>query len=159
LAFLCVSLVIFTPLGVVRDIILALQDSDQNPIEKAFGLGFSMGFGAFALFAGISLWRIRPRAVLIAKAYLFAYLGLSLLVATWVPFDPELGALFTTREIVQAIVYPAVWRTSTYRSGWKTRIRARASGPKTLPTSSSKRTNKERFLTLAGAGATLGAAQ
>ena len=51
------------------------------------------GLAIFSIYAGFSLWRIRPNAVKIAKIYLFTYLACSFLALSFpfiVGFPPDL---------------------------------------------------------------------
>ena len=114
LAFLCVSLLVFTPLSAAREIGGVLMDRSMEPVEKAFAIGFVVVLLGFAVLTGIGLVRLWSRAVVIAKGYYFFSMALGLLILLSAmledssPADVLIG--------VQAIVGSAVWLGYLYRS-------------------------------------------
>jgi len=75
LAFLCVSLMFLTPLGVLVEIVNVLTSATANLI----GVGLDIAMAGFAIFAGVSLVQMRRYAVRMAKIYFFITLAFDLM--------------------------------------------------------------------------------
>jgi hypothetical protein len=114
LAFLCVSLLLFTPLAAIREIAGVLMDRTTGPTEKSFSIGFVIVALGFAVLAGTGLVRLWPRAVTIAKGYFFFSLGLGLLIL--LPLLLGEGSVPETIIGVQTTVVSTAWLAYLYRS-------------------------------------------
>jgi hypothetical protein len=98
LLVLVIILTIISPLAMIIDLIRIYESSRQNPY---MWLKFSVFFEIisimtlctviFSLYAGISLWRIRPRAVKVTKIYLLCLQAYALIM-------PFLMGLFSVRS-------------------------------------------------------------
>jgi hypothetical protein len=87
LLFFCISLTMLSPLITLYRLLSAfgpvLRVSGTYPgllVVTIIDTVLSVGLMAFSIFAGISLWRVAPKAVSIAKAYLISLLVYSVLV-------------------------------------------------------------------------------
>jgi hypothetical protein len=116
LAFLCITLLVLTPIGVVVEVIVTLRAPDMELLDKGIGIGLVIALGAFAVFAGISLLRIRPYAVRIAKAYLFVTLSFWILMAAFALLVPEVTEGLSPAEIARPIIVSTAWLAYLYRS-------------------------------------------
>jgi hypothetical protein len=81
LLFFCVWLAFLMPLGTAYTLMTVHEREravlEADPATKVFFLGYvalCVGLVAFSYYAGISLWKIRPHAVIKTKVYLVAYL-------------------------------------------------------------------------------------
>jgi len=113
LAFLCVSLLFLTPLGVALDIIRTVPDPQMSPVEKGIGISLDIALGGFAILTGISLSRVRPNALRVAKIFFFVTLTFWLLVAASAAL---LSDGITASLSVRSIVVSAAWLAYLYRS-------------------------------------------
>ena len=114
LTFLCVSLLIFTPLAAIREIATTLINQSMDSIGKAFALGFVIFILGFAVFSGIGLVRLWPRAVVVAKGYFFFGLAMGLLMMLAVVMG-EASAVDTINGL-QSIAVSAAWLGYLFRS-------------------------------------------
>ena len=88
LVLLCLALTIFSPLMTIASIFSTFVQA-SNAFSMFPGLLvitiidsiLSLGLMAFSIYAGVSLWRIRPGAVIIAKRFLLTVLGYSAIAA------------------------------------------------------------------------------
>jgi hypothetical protein len=122
LLFLCVSFTILNPVGTA--IILAVGFSQNAPYFARFpgllvvsivDVFVSMGVMGLSVFAGISLWQLRPGAVRLAQTFL--YVGAVYTVIA--PFAPLLaglpsaatGAILTAAvsSVGRGLLYYAIW--------------------------------------------------
>ncbi len=122
LLVLCVCLCILDPAAIFFNLIhatnLARADFDKNPallrliVTNGF---FSIGFLVFSLYAGVSLWRLHPRAVTYAKRY-FICASLYAVVSV---FLPELfGLPEANRKVVAAASIVNTFLTVFYMGAW-----------------------------------------
>jgi len=122
LLLFCVGLTILAPLLTVFSLISGLSESAEV-FEQFPGLRIvyfvdavlSAGLMAFSMYAGISLWTIRPGAVKIAKTYLLCLLGYQVIAAV-LPFTAGLPSAANQYLIASAaqdtfktIIYFGVW--------------------------------------------------
>ena len=114
LAFLCVSLLLFTPLSAIREIAGVLMDQSMEPVEKTFVIGFVGVALGFAVLSGIGLVRLWPRAVGVAKGYFFFSLATGLLILLSAVLGGASPADFALG--MQTIAVSAVWLGYLYRS-------------------------------------------
>ena len=114
LAFLCVSLLLFTPLSAIREIAGVLMDQSMEPVEKTFVIGFVGVALGFAVLSGIGLVRLWPQAVVVAKGYFFFSLATGLLIL----LSAVLGGVSPADFVIglQTIAVSAVWLGYLYRS-------------------------------------------
>lgn len=93
LLFFCISLTILSPLGNSILWVKAFNEVSQH-LSKFPGLRATFGIDglltiliiAFSIYAGISLWTVRPNAVKIAKSYLLAYVVIVTIESFFLPF-------------------------------------------------------------------------
>lgn len=129
LLFLCLSLTFLGPLLSVRNIVMGYQDLSpyfsQIPRLSLFtGIYsvLSVGMVGWAIFAGTSLWRVRPQAISITKLYFLGLVGFAVLVSL-LPYMSGLsgevaktfsiGSLKTTPG---TLLYVVIWYTYLNRS-------------------------------------------
>lgn len=122
LLFLCFSLTVLSPLlGIV---FFFTSYNEVNPYFEQFpGLlnitivdgVLTIGMIIFSIYAGISLWQIRPGAVNIAKKYLLTFLGYTV-VANLLPFMAGLPS--QVNEAMMKEVAPAAIRSFVYVGVW-----------------------------------------
>ena len=122
LLFLCFSFTVLSP--ILSIVFLVTSYNEVNPHFDQFpgllnitvvdGI-LTFGMIIFSIYAGISLWQIRPGAVNIAKKYLLAFLGYTVL-ASLLPFMAGLPSEVNEammREVataaIRSFVYVAVW--------------------------------------------------
>jgi hypothetical protein len=82
LLVLCLYLMLLVPLAAVLGLVGAWQSAASSPALQSaliFEVLFELGLAAFALYAGMALYRIRPNAVAIAKIYFIVTLTLGTL--------------------------------------------------------------------------------
>jgi hypothetical protein len=91
LAFLCVTLLFLTPAAVLIQLTRTVLVSDLDPMELGFEIGLDVAFAAFAVFAGIGLVRMWPKALRNARLYYSVNLALGLLLPVF-GFVPPSGA-------------------------------------------------------------------
>ena len=116
LAFLCITLLVLTPLSMLVQIIAVLSVPNADTLDQTVGLGLGIGLGGFAAFAGYCLVRLRPNAVLITKAYLFVNMGFWVLIGLSAMLVPEAAAELSPRDIAQPIIVSSAWLAYLYRS-------------------------------------------
>jgi len=75
----------------------------------------SMGIVCFSIYAGISLWRIRPNGVAIAKAFLLTFMGYAV-TANILPFLAGLPA--NANEAMTAQAFIGVLRSAIFVFVW-----------------------------------------
>jgi len=113
LGFLCLSLVVFAPLGVVRDV-AGLLNRHDFAIEDIFGAAAEVAMAGFAIFVGVSLIKIRHYAVRLAKIFYFISLAFGFMAMLAV-FAPD--ATPTDLAIgVWTIIVSTAWLLYLYRS-------------------------------------------
>jgi len=76
LAFLCVTLLILTPIALVTELIVTLAAQTMDAAEKGFIIAVDIAVGAFTVFTGLGLVRTWRNALRIAKWYFFISIGL-----------------------------------------------------------------------------------
>ncbi len=117
LGFLCVTLLLLTPLGLLIEIVSELVNLNRgaDPVDTAIGIGAGIAITAFAVFTGLGLLRIRPNALRVAKIYFWVSLGLGLIVILALVFTPGT----TMMEGVQTVRWTggsAAWLAYLYLS-------------------------------------------
>jgi hypothetical protein len=114
LAFLCVNLVFLTPAAHIIEITQQLLVSNGEPYDRALGIAFDIGMGAFAVVTGSGLIQVWRNAVRLAKTYYFVNLGLGLLVglSAFLPDGPAQNAILGA----WLCIISAAWLGYLYRS-------------------------------------------
>lgn len=115
LAFLCVTLLVFTPIGFVADIVNVFRAAGMPLYEKALIVGVDIVLGGLAVFSGIALIRSRPNGLRVAKVLFILSLAVWVFIGASVLF---FGSA-TTDAIVQTaghIILSAAWLTYLYKS-------------------------------------------
>src|SRR5262245_43985702 len=79
LAFLCVTLLILTPLALAAELFVTLITPNVGLVEKGFIVAVDLAVGGFTMFTGLGLVRMWRNAVRTAKIYFFVSIGLSIL--------------------------------------------------------------------------------
>ncbi len=124
LLLFCVGLTILSPLYTFYSLVTGYNETQpfyhQYPgllTMTIIDIILSVGLMAFSIYAGISLWNIRPRAVKTAKTYLLSLLGYSILVI-FLPFINGLPSEVNSQmvgllifSLVRTIIYIIVWYT------------------------------------------------
>ncbi len=122
LLFLCVIMVIISPLWSLQGIVSVLGDiwevKDQYPglmLVTAVDLILSAGVIAFQIYAGLKLWRVRPGAAQTAKKYFIVFLVYSF-IAAFLPFlagfskeGNDIIAAELPKSIFGSLVWFCVW--------------------------------------------------
>ncbi len=122
LMFFIITLTFFSPLGTCS--VLGRYDSEWGSLYQAYpvirtikwiNVVFGVGLVCFSVYAGISLWKVRPNAVAIAKTYLVT----AALVGTMLIFLPLMAGLpeeanaamlkALPMAILTVLVYPTIW--------------------------------------------------
>ena len=122
LMFFIITLVFLGPLGTCSS--LGRYDSEWGSLYQAYpfirtikwiNMVLGIGLVCFGVYAGISLWRIRPNAVEIAKTYLVlaALIGTTLISLPFLAGLPEEANVAmlkaTPIAILPVLVYSTVW--------------------------------------------------
>jgi hypothetical protein len=122
LLFFCISLTVLAPLATIASIITVFKDVsalfNQFPgllVITSVDIFLSMGLMTLSVYAGIGLWRIRPGAVLMAKRYLFCFLGYQAIAAV-LPFLAGLPS--AANEAMYADVGKDMFRSALYFAIW-----------------------------------------
>lgn len=129
LLLLCINLTLLDPFANLLNLAVGTHFGrpyfDQNPpLERLMLINgvCSIGLAVFSIYAGISLWKVLPNAVTIAKKYLgaaFLYSLLSLFLPYLMGLPPEttkeLGPTSLMNTIITA-VYLYVWYQYLKRS-------------------------------------------
>jgi hypothetical protein len=118
LAFLCVSLLILTPLGLLLELVqtvLVFNRSAPTP-ETVFGIAFGIILAAFAVFAGLGLLRIWRNAVRTAKWYFFINAGFGALAFAGFMVEPEGTGPSEFIAVVRWFIGSIAWLAYLYRS-------------------------------------------
>ncbi|MBZ5537063.1 MAG: DUF2569 domain-containing protein [Acidobacteriia bacterium] len=134
LLLLCLALAVFSPIVTIFFLVTNYQEAAQS-FERFPGLRvisqidilLSVGVMAFSVYAGVSLWRKKHNAVRIAKAYLWTYLGYSI-VASGLPFAAGLPSftheamiIEVLKNLFRSLLFFALWYS--YLNGSK-RVKA-----------------------------------
>ena len=120
--FFCLTLTVFNPLGTIASFIASYsagsQLFDSFPGLRAITVIdalLSSGLMAFSVYAGVSLWRIKPGAVDTAKRYLWCALAYCA-VASLLPFMAGLpsevdGNMIAEvfKNAIRMVAYVAIW--------------------------------------------------
>jgi hypothetical protein len=110
LLILCLILILVNPVASISNIYSSFKIA--SPFFKVYpGLRvititdgiLSIGIICFSIYAGISLWRIRPNGVAIVKAFLLLFMGYAV-VANILPFLAGLPANANEAMIAQAFI-------------------------------------------------------
>lgn len=122
LLLLVVNLAILDPFANLFNLAVgthfARSHLDQNPPLQRLLLingACSIGLAVFSIYAGISLWRVLPNAVILAKRYLgaaFGYSVLSLFLPHLVGLSDELRKEVTASSLLNSFI------TALYLYGW-----------------------------------------
>jgi len=129
LLFFCISLTVFNPASTLYNLTAGFIQNASYLAEDMGLFAFfltdtlvSLSIGAFSLFAGISLWRVRPKAVQTARAFLLAGM-IYTLVAPFAPLLLDLTAAARQQVIDSAVVaagrgvlYYIIWFNYLMRS-------------------------------------------
>lgn len=129
LLLLCLSLAVFTPLVRItvaaRSISAAAHLGSQYPDLLTISIVdaiCTVGVCAFSVYAGIQLWKVRPKAVRTAQRCLVVLFVYSLIEAA-MPFSAGLPpamegelAQEAVQTVVRALIYFGVWRLYLERS-------------------------------------------
>jgi len=122
LLFFCISLTVLAPLATIATLITVFKEVSglftQFPgllVITSVDIFLSMGLMSLSVYTGIGLWRVRPGAVLMAKRYLFCFLGYQAIAAI-LPFLAGLpsaanDAMFADvgKDIFRSALYFAIW--------------------------------------------------
>jgi hypothetical protein len=122
LLFFCISLTVLGPLATLAAFIMVYKEVSQlfNQFPGLLLVTYidvflSLSLMALSVYAGIGLWRKRPGAVLMAKRYLFCFLGYQA-IATILPFMAGLPpaaneAMYADvgKDLFRAVLYFAIW--------------------------------------------------
>ena len=110
LLLFCIILTVINPLITVFNLVGGYNESKAYfaaypGLQTLFAIDsvLSIGLVAFSIFAGISLWMIRPNAVKIAKIWLFSFLAYSILII-FLPYAAGLPSSALNDMIGQVIV-------------------------------------------------------
>jgi len=95
------------------DIIRTLPDPDMTPAQKAVGVGLDIALAGYAIFVGISLSRMRPNALRIAKIFFFVTLALWLLIGASAALVSEVA---TAIQSARQLIVSTAWLAYLYRS-------------------------------------------
>lgn len=139
--FFCIVLTILTPVITVFNITSGYQEvSPYFEMYPRFltviviDAVFSIALTGFSIYAGVALWKIRPNAVKIAKKYLLAMLGYSIL-GSFLPFMAGLPSeanqamiAEVAKDLFRAVISFAVWYSYLNRS-----VRVRETYGKIIP--------------------------
>lgn len=134
LLLFCLVLTVFSPVFTIFFLAAnyqgAAQYFEQFPglrVISRIDIVLSVSLMAFSVYAGISLWRKKQNAIRIAKAYLWTYLGYSI-VASGLPFTAglppvahETMIIGVVKNLFRALLFFAVWYS--YLNGSK-RVKA-----------------------------------
>jgi len=112
LAFLCVSLVLLTPMAALMRVVGILRNRNGEPFELIFEAVFVVTIAAFAMVTGVGLVQIWRKALRLAKVYLFVNLALGLLDTIALA---EVGGFSLAQSVYQNVVITA-WIAYLYRS-------------------------------------------
>jgi hypothetical protein len=122
LLFFCLSLTVFSPLLSIVMLALSYNEAvrlaDQFPgllTITAVDTFLTLGMMAFSLYAGVSLWRVKPGAVQTAKRCLLCFLAYTV-VASILPFLAGLPS--EVNEVLIAEVFKDAARTFIYVGIW-----------------------------------------
>jgi len=129
LLLFCLSLVIFSPLVRLAALIRAhgavLRLADRYPgllittlVDGTLGLALT----AFSIYAGLSLWRIRPGAVRTAEIYLLCFLcyqGIAAVLPFMAGFPASANQALTestAKNLTPALLYFGLWYSYLQKS-------------------------------------------
>lgn len=117
LAFLCVTLLIFTPLGLLIEMAQMLIGTSRTAMtpDILIGIAFGVAITAFAVYAGLGLVRMWRNAVRAAKWFFFISAGLGALPLAGVMFEVEASPT----ELMAAVRWffgSIAWLLYLYRS-------------------------------------------
>lgn len=110
LLLLCLVLILINPVASINNIYSSFKIS--SPFFELYpGLRLitiidgilSIGIVCFSVYAGISLWRVRPNGIAIVKAFLLIFMGYAV-VANILPFLAGLPANANEAMIAQAFI-------------------------------------------------------
>ncbi len=141
LLLFCLGLIVFFPLFTLNNLVsshrTALSLASRYPgllVVTLVDGALSLAMVAFSIYAGVSLWRIRPGAVRTAEIYLLCYLCYQGIAAV-LPYLAGLPSLAnrtmsaeTAMQAVRALGYVGIWTLYLRKSE---RVRA-TYGPPTL---------------------------
>src|SRR5262245_30362282 len=118
LGFLCVSLLIFTPLSLLMQIVQTLLSIEQGgpPPEAVAELVLGVLITGFAVYAGIALVRLWRNAVRIAKWYFFVILGFVLLGGVGFLVEPQAAGPLESLSVARGLAGSVAWLAYLYRS-------------------------------------------
>lgn len=129
LLLLCVGLTIFNPIDTVQFIAFNFSANyphfDQFPnlrVLTYLDMVLALGVMALGVYAGVALWRVRPRAVQTAKNYYLCFLAYTVIAAIFpvmsgLPSE-EISALLkgNVKIVVRMAVYVAICSLYLHRS-------------------------------------------
>jgi hypothetical protein len=129
LLLFCLGLTVFNPLMSLFSLAASYRESapyfGQFPgllVVTGLDTLLSLGLMAFSIYAGASLWRLRPGAVRTAKSYLMWFLAYQA-VAIVLPFMVALGSTpdetivgQTVKGAFRGIIYVVIWYSYLNRS-------------------------------------------
>jgi len=106
----CFILILINPVASINNIYSSFKISSPF-FELYAGLRLitiidgilSIGIVCFSVYAGISLWRLRPNAIVIVKAFLLTFMGYAV-VANILPFLAGLPANANEAMVAQAFI-------------------------------------------------------
>ncbi|GAG86051.1 unnamed protein product, partial [marine sediment metagenome] len=122
LLFLCIILTIISPLFSLINIVNSYNQLSQYytifpglRTVTIIDIILSIGLIAFSIYAGISLWKVKPGAVNITKKYLLTFLGYSI-IAIFLPFTAGLPSQVNSFMLGAALgiairtwIFIAIW--------------------------------------------------
>ena len=116
LAFLCVTLLILTPIALLTELVIALTTPGMDPTEKGFIIAVDLVVGAFTVVTGLGLVRMWRNALRIAKWYFFISIGLASLATAAFALQPEEATASETVSMVRWLIGSGAWLAYLYRS-------------------------------------------
>lgn len=118
LAFLCVSLLILTPLRFLMEIVPALLSVDQASANAEMVGGIVAGavFTGFAVYTGIGLLLIWRNALRTAKWYFFIVTGFGALGAASFVLEPQPMTPSEIMSLASGFAVSIAWLAYLYRS-------------------------------------------
>ena len=124
LLFLCVSLTILSPLGSLILTPVGLLPGNKTTIAILLIL-----VNAFSIYAGVELWKRRPGAVAIAKAFLIVNVIFQLWLGYRISLLPDFQPIGYVRILFSTGIFFAVWYS--YLT-WSKRVEATYSGSRNV---------------------------
>ena len=116
LAFLCVSLLILTPLALAAELFVTVMAPNFGMAEKSFIVAVDLAVGTFTVFTGLGLVRRWQNAVRTAKWYFGISIALSLPGTAMFLLTSEAAATSEAISIMRWLIGSTAWLLYLYRS-------------------------------------------